>query len=278
VLAHDLLPLGAPDLRPARDAVALPRGPGTALLHYDLRVRIPAGADDECFIAVRTTSQWEVPLFVRRFPADRTDAPLIDELKRRAMLDVHGVENIFELGVDRAGKSGFIVSEFIRGSSLREIYIALHGRGERLPWSVAVVLAHDALVRLEALRAVGFVHPAITGPRMRISLSGGLWLCTGEPRLRPEPAWFDVVWAALRPIFALAADDHERIVLADLLAAPEPDALAVACDAITERHPEVDPLLPLALVHRAEHARLAPLVDRAAVRRLWNLLIVLATR
>ncbi len=275
--SQDLLPLGAPPLSPIREALYRAPGPGIAMRDYDLRTRVAAGPDDECYLAARTHGAWETPVFVRRFPSAQLDTPMIEDIKRRSMLRVRGVEQILELARDMETGWGFVVSDIIDGASLRELATALSERGTRLPWAAAAALAHDAMLRLAQLRDAGFVHPGVTPARIRISLWGGLWLCHGRPGPRSAPAWPDLVWDVLRPILALAADGHERALLAELLASPDPEALGVACDAIAERHPEVAALLPLAVVHGADYAAIVPHVDPAALRVLWDLVIELAT-
>ena len=89
----------------------------------------------------------------------------------------------------------------------------------------------------------------------------------------------------IHPILALAADDGERVLLHELFTDEHPDAVWVASDALVQRHPELDPVLPLVFLslagrvpRTAAHAALAERVPVEELRALWQLVVDSAAR
>ena len=236
---------------------------------YGLSERIASGPDDECWIA-RTMGLdgFSRRTFLRRFPRERLAKPTLDALRRQGMLAERGVAQIFELG--RIDEWGFLVGEYVDGVSIAEL--------PPQPWLVALALVHDACEVLARVAQKG-VDAAITGRRMRLSTSGELVLCMGVPAAETPP-WHRAVCDVVRPLLALAATADERARLDELFADDDPDAVWIASDLLVERHPELDPMLPivfLALAGRASRAEARRLlVERVRVedlRGLWNAVI-----
>lgn len=246
---------------------------------YQLRARVPAGPDDECFVAVQQgMADFTRYVFLRRFPRARLDAAVVAAVRRRAEINHHGVEQLYELG--EQGRHGFLASELVEGLGLDQLDDALRRRGERLPWAVALAMFHDACERITHLHAAGVVHGGVTPARLRLSLTGNLFLCHGLPSA-VEPAWGRALCDVARPILRLAATDEERALIDELLRDADGEGtLAVASDALVLRHPELDPILPALLLSALEGAPLAMgrvtsmlLADLPylAIHQLWQL-------
>jgi hypothetical protein len=280
----DLLPLGAPSY----EELAARQHQHRRLGHddeldeqcgaYRLRARIPAGPGDECFVAVRDgLAGFTRLVFLRRFPRDRLGSALTAAVQRRAEINHHGVEQLFELGAH--GRYGYLVSELVEGLGVDHLEDALRARGERLPWPIALALFHDACERVTHLYAAGVVPGDVTPARLRLGLTGSLYLCHGLPAA--EPAWGRALCDVARPLLRLAAAEEERGLIDELLGDADGEgALAVASDALVLRHPELDPLLPALLLSALEGAPLAMgrvtsmiLADLPylAIHRLWEL-------
>jgi len=275
----DLLPLAAPSYEALAARRLRPPDPDDGdgledqVSRYRLHTRIPAGPGDECFVGMFGGSQFTQFVFVRRLPALPPGAALIDALKRRAMITHDGIEQIFEFTT--LGDHSYIVSELVQGVGLDHFAAAL--RHERLPWTAALAMLHDACERISHLRAAG-IHADVTPARLRLSLTGRLYVCHGLPALAP-PTWGGVLCDVARPILRLAATDDERALLDQLLPDADLAALAVASDALVQRHRELDPILPLFLRSMLEGAPALDdiahmLVERrpqGAIHRLWQL-------
>jgi hypothetical protein len=273
------------------DLIALPlERPGPSRPRYELTdqprfgryvlcERVPCGNDDECHVATldEATGGYQPALFLRRFPAQRPDKPLLERIRRVAVLTSRGLEQIFELG--RIDGRVFVVSELIEGVGLDQLDARLVARGQRLPWDVALALLFDATDRIGQLRAAGALHGGVTPARLRLRVAdtGTLVLCHGMPAA--EATWPQVLFAVVRPILRLAATAPERALLDGVL---DDDgctgALAVASDAVVLRHPELDPVLPALFqallddappVRERMRERLADRLDATAVRALW---------
>lgn len=245
---------------------------------YRLRARVPAGPGDECFVAVHQgLGGFTRYVFLRRFPRARLDDALVAAVGRRADINHRGVEQLYELG--QHGPHGFLVSELVEGLGLDHLDDALRRRGERLPWPVALALFHDACERVTHLHAAGVIHGDVTPARLRLSLTGNLYLCHGLPAA--VPSWGRALCDVARPILRLAATDEDRALIDELLRDADGEGtLAVASDALVLRHPELDPLLPALLLSALEGAPLAMgrvtsmlLADLPylALHQLWNL-------
>jgi hypothetical protein len=281
----DLLSLGAPSYEELA-VRQLRRASSDALLDeevgaYALREQLPSGPDDECFVAIqRGVAGFVRPVFLRRFPAARLDEALIAAMKARAGILHRGVEQIYELGRDRAW--GFIVSELIEGLGVDRLDDALQRRGERLPWPIALAMFHDACERITHLRDAGIVHGEVTPARLRLSLNGIIYLCHGVPGARPA-SWGRALCDVARPILRLAGTAEERALLDDLLGdADSEGALGVASDALVLRHPELDPVVPALLLSALEGAPLAMgrvtsmllgRLEYLALHRMWELVV-----
>ncbi len=265
-----------------RDAVARPWPPSDRDMprfgRYLLDRRLPCGTDDECWLVrVFGLEGFARRSFLRRFAAARLDAAMIEACKRQAIIQEHGIAALFEIGIEQ--EWGFIVGDHVDGASLAE----LHATGRRVPWLVALAIVHDACTSLARI-ARHHADGAITPRRLRFSLSGEVMLCMGPPPLQPR-AWHRVVCEVIEPILALAASDDERALLHELLADDDPDAVWVASDALVQRHPELDPVLPivfLALAGRgdgiAAHAALVERVPIEQLRELWHLVMDVVRR
>lgn len=244
---------------------------------HRLHTRIPAGPGDECFVGLVGGAQFHQFVFVRRLPGRLSDA-LIEALKRRALITHNGIEQIFE--VTWFDDHSYLVSELIQGVGLDHLEAALRRRRERLSWTAALAMLHDACACISHLRAAGIVHGDVTPARLRLSIAGRLYVCHGVPSL-VEPAWVRVLCDVARPILRLAATDDELVLLDRLLpsAVADADALAVASDALVQQHRELDPILPLLLRSMLEGApalgdiasRLRDGRPQLAIHRLWQL-------
>ena len=260
----DLMPLGAPSYEElaAHGIYRLERrierdgGLDELCGRYRLHARIPAGPDDECFWALHEgMAGFTRRVFLRRFPRERFDPAVVAAIRRRAEVNHRGVEQIYDVNVD--GRSGFLVTELIEGIGVDHLDEALRGRGEPLPWPVALAMFHDACERVSHLHEAGVVHGDVTPARLRLSLTGTLYLCHGLP-VTPDPAWGRALCDVARPILRLAATDEERALLDELLREADGEgALAVASDALVLRHPELDPILPALLLSALEGGALA---------------------
>jgi tRNA A-37 threonylcarbamoyl transferase component Bud32 len=256
----DLLSLGAPSYEElaARQLRRLDRDdePGERWGRYRLRAPIPAGPGDECFVAVQDGLVCIEKLsFLRRFPRARLDGALVAAVRRRAEVNHRGVEQLYDLG--ELGRHGYLVSELVQGLGVDHLDEALRRRGERLPWPVALAMFHDACERVSHLHAAGVIHGDVTPARLRLSLTGILYLCYGLPAAA-EPSWGRALCDVARPILQLAATDEERALLDEILGDADGEgALAVASDALVLRHPELDPILPALLLSALEDAPLA---------------------
>jgi hypothetical protein len=245
------MPLGAPGYEElaARGLRRLERDDTLDELcgRYRLHARIPAGPGDECFLAMyEGIAGFTRRVFLRRFPRERFAPAVIVAIRRRAEINHRGVEQIYDVG--EAGRHGFLVSELIEGIGVDQLDAALRGRGEPLPWPVALAMFHDACERVSHLYEAGVIHGDVTPARLRLSLTGTLYLCHGLPEA-PDPAWGRALCDVARPILRLAATDEERALLDELLRDADGEgALAVASDALVLRHPELDPVLPALLL------------------------------
>ncbi len=277
----DLLPLAAPSYeelasRQLRrlgddDDLEVPFG------KYELRARLPAGPGDECFAAVpRGPAGFTKYAFLRRFPWTRIDDALVAAVERRAPVQHVGIEQLFDLAVHE--RHGYLVSELVSGLGLDHLDDALRRRGERLPWRTALAMLHDACHRLLPLRAAG-VGSDVTPAHLRLSITGRLYLCFGLPPAA-EPAWGRTLCGVVRPILALAATAEERALLDGLLRdTDDAGAVAVASDALVQRHPELDPGLPALLLAMLEdEPDVGGVTDllledrpQLAIHRLWSL-------
>jgi hypothetical protein len=223
---------------------------------YRLRARIPAGSGDECFVAMHEgIAGFTRLVFLRRFSRERMDDVLVGAIRRRAAINHRGVEQLYDVGVH--GAHGFLVAELIEGVGIDQLEAAVKRRGEPLPWPVALAMFHDACERVSHLYEAGIVHGDVTAARLRLSLTGTLYLCHGLP-VTPEPGWGRALCDVARPLLRLAATDEERGLLDGLLGEADAEgALAVASDALVERHPELDPVLPALLLSALEGGPLA---------------------
>ena len=278
----DLLSLGAPSYRELASHRRYRQGTnaevhGESWGRYTLCERIPCGPGDECFAASHGGSQFVVFVFLRRFPAAWLDDAWLDGLKARALLTRRGIEQVHE--VARHEQHGFVVTDLIEGLALDRLDDILCRRGERLPWPVALAIFHDAYERISYCRAAGVLRSEVTPARLRLSLDGMLQLCGTLPE-ESAPVWGRALCEVARASLGLAADAEERALLDDILDDDIEGALEVASDAIVERHPEIDPLLPSVLFAALDgtplamdrvRARLLDRLDRLDVGRLWQL-------
>jgi len=279
----DLLPLGAPGQRELEASQLRRLDPSEAhdvrgqLGRYQLHRRIPAGPDEECFVGVFKGSQLNQFVFLRRFARARLDQTLIDAYKRRAMITHDGIEQILEL--QWPDSACYAVSELVQGLGLDHLDASLRLHRDRVPWTAALAMLHDACDRITHLRGAGILHGDTTPARLRLSLSGRLYLCHGLPATA-DSTWARVLCDVVHPILGLAAAGDEHSLLDRLLRdADAEDALAVASDALVQHHPELDPALPLLLRSMLEGTPafadvtgvLLESRPRPAIRRLWQL-------
>jgi hypothetical protein len=210
---------------------------------------------DECFVAIQVgLAGFVKPVFLRRFPRERLDGPWIATLKARGAIAHRGIEEVYDVGRD--GRHGFVVSQLVEGLGLDHLGAALDRRAERLPWPTALALFYDAYERLSHLREAGLIHGGVTPARLRLSLTGILYLCHGLPEVG-EAAWGRALCDVARPILHLAATAEERALLDEVLGDADGEgALAVASDVLVLRHPELDPLVPALLLSALEGAPL----------------------
>jgi hypothetical protein len=250
---------------------------------YALVRRIPSGEGDETYLGLmRGVAGFERLVFVRRFAASRMDAKLIDAMKRQAYVMQLGVATIFELGVHE--EWGFVIGELVPGASIADIAREGERVGQRVPWLVALALVHDACKRFLRIRT-SRVGPneeaapdlALSAARILLSTEGLVTFCLGVPA-PTVPPWHRAVCDIIAPILALAASDEERGLLRELFADDNPDAVWVASDLLVQRHPELDPVLPivfLSLAGRVDrvtaHAALVERVPIEQLRALWDL-------
>ena len=123
------------------------------------------------------------------------------------------------------------------------------------------------------MREAGIIHGDLTHARLRLAYDGTLYVCHGLPRHHATATWGRAVCSAADATLSLAATAEDMAVLG--AADGDIDALAIACDALIVRHPELDPILPaLVLAARDDGdaiekvaAELAPLVDTGP---LWR--------
>ena len=245
---------------------------------YDLLERTPSGSEDECYWSrIRGPAGFEKIVFLRRFDRKRLDKELMGAIKRQAWINVRGVSQIFEVGV--SDDWGFIVSELVVGASVA----ALGKRAERIPWLVALAIVFDASARMARIVAkrVGPGQgeppdPAITPARIILSMTGEVALAMGVPQAERVP-WHRALCNVIQPILSLAASNEERVMLAELFGDDNPDAVWVACDALVQRHPELDPVLPMVFLSLAgridrgdAHRVLVECVPIEQLRALWN--------
>jgi hypothetical protein len=245
---------------------------------YELVERIPSGSDDECYVArMAGIAGFERIAFLRRFDRTRLDKPLMDAIKRQAWITERAVAQVFEVGVIDAW--GFIVTEHVAGASVA----ALGKRAERIPWLVALAIVFDASARMARIISKRGGRdqreppdPAITPARIILSTSGDVALAMGVPAVERAP-WHRALCDMIHPILALAATADERAMLAELFADDNADAVWVACDALVQRHPELDPVLPMVFlslagrIDRGEaHRVLVERVPLEQLRALWN--------
>jgi len=223
---------------------------------YRLRARIPAGPGDECFVAMHEgLAGFTRLVFLRRFPRELLDDAVVGAIRRRAAINHRGVEQLYDVGAH--GAHGFLVTELIEGIGVDHLAAVLHRRGAPLPWPVALAMFHDACERVSHLHEAGIVHGDVTAARLRLSLTGTLYLCHGLP-VTPDPTWGRALCDVARPLLQLAATAEERGLIDELLGEADAEgALAVASDALVERHPELDPVLPALLLSALEGGPLA---------------------
>jgi hypothetical protein len=249
---------------------------------YELLERLPSSSDDECYWArLRGPAGFERLVFLRRVPEHRFDTVIVDGIKQQAMVSMTGIAQVFELG--RHAGWGFIVSEIVVGASIA----ALARSGQRISWLVALATVFDACGRLAGVfeRYGTLVDLALSPARIILSTGGVITLCPGLPAA-PPPPWHRIVCDIIHPILGLAADhDTERARLRALLTDDDPEAVWVACDALVERHPELDPVLPLVFLSLAgrvardeAHAALVARVPVDELRALWHLVVDVAAR
>lgn len=246
---------------------------------YDLLERTPSGSDDECYWSrIRGPAGFEKIVFLRRFDRERLDRETMEAIKSQAWINLRGVSQIFEVGI--VDGWGFIVSELVVGASVA----ALAKRPERISWLVALAIVFDASARMARIVAkrVGPDQrdppdPAISPARIFLSMSGEVALAMGMPPAERVP-WHRALCNVIQPILALAASDDERAMLAELFTDDNPDAVWVACDALVQRHPELDPVLPMVFLSLAgridrgdAHRVLVECVPIEQLRALWNL-------
>jgi hypothetical protein len=247
-----IVSLGAPEDLSDYSRVWRGGGDGIPFGKYELSERISASLDDECWI-VRTMglSGFDRRTFLRRFPAERLSKPVIEACKRQAMVTAPGVAQMFELGrID--GQWGFIAGQYVDGVSIDEL--------PQQPWLVALALVHDACGALARIAERG-ADAALTERRLRLSMSGELVLCMGMPD-PVTPPWHRAVCDVLRLLLGLSANADEQVLLDGLFTDDNPDAVWVVSDALVERHPELDPVLPMVFLALAGKA------DRGEVRRM----------
>ena len=249
---------------------------------FELIEPIAAGTDDECYWArLRGPAGFERIVFLRRFDARRLDPEMTEALERQALVMIHGVSQLFELG--RQDGWGFVISELNVGASVA----ALLERRVRVPWLVALAIAFDTCGRLAAAwkrYPDDDIDFAITPARIMLCTTGEVTLCMGLPKPQ-RPAWHRTLCDVIHPILALAATGGEREMLRELFTDDHPDAVWVASDALVEQHPELDPVLPLVFLslagrvpRGAAHAALVERVPVDDLRRLWQLVIDTAAR
>ena len=276
----DIVSLGKPsrfDL-PSRQPWPLRQAFG----RYELLERIPSGGEEECYWArMRGPAGFERIVFLRRFPEARLDPATIDAFEQQGMIAVRGVAQLFELG--REVGWGYIVTEIVVGASVAAL--TQSGVRRRVSWLVALAIAFDACARrARVYERHGDLALAITPSRIMLSTTGEVMLCTGMPT-RARVPWHRTLCEMIYPILALAADAEERELLRELFADDDPEAVWVASDALVQRHPELDPVLPivfLSLAGRMSRAEArAALVERVTIeqlRALWNLVVDVAAR
>lgn len=252
-----------------------------AFSRYELLERIPSGPHDECYWSrLRGPVGFEKIVFLRRFARTRLDDATVDAIKRQARVNMHGVSQVFELGQHEGW--GYIVGEIIVGAS-----IAALAPARRIPWLVALALVFETCVRMASVheRYRGEeIDLAISPARIVLSTTGAVTLCMGVPS-QPRAPWHRVLCDAIHPILALAAEPEERALLRELFTDEHPDAVWVASDALVQRHPELDPVLPLVFLSLAgrvprasAHAALVERVPVEDLRLLWDLVVDVAAR
>lgn len=250
---------------------------------YRLVERVRSGADDECYWArLSGAAGFERIVFMRRFAARRLDEPMMEALKRQARVHALGVSQIFEAGIHE--EWGFIVSELVVGASIA----ALAASRRRVSWLVALAIAFDTcrrLARVYERYPPEEAEVVITPSRIVLGTTGEVALCMGIPTGR-RVAWHRTLCDVIHPILALAAeDDGERVLLRELFTDEHPDAVWVASDALVQRHPELDPVLPIVFLSLAgrvpsatAHAALVERVPIEELRALWQLVMDTAAR
>lgn len=247
---------------------------------YGLFERVVSGPEDECYWArFGGLAGFERFVFVRRFASDRMDEATVDAIKRQAHVMLRGIATIFELG--RIEPWGFVVGEVVAGASVAAMVRARR----RVPWLAALALVFDTCSRIMRVydRYVGEdIDLALSPARIFLTHNFEVTLSMGVPK-PTQPAWHQTLCGVIHPILALAADERERAMLRELFTDDNPDAVWVACDALVERHPELDPMLPmvfLALAGRAPrdevHAALVEAVPGTALQALWQLAVDVA--
>lgn len=235
---------------------------GSYVLHEPLSVT----ADDECYVARGPRGL----VFLRRIPSARFDETSITE---QAIVNCSdGVAAFSDFGSE--GDWVYLAHELVVGASVA----ALARSGERISWLAALAFAFDACGVLAAVSdRYGFLVDYALSPA-RIMLAGGaVTLCPGVPTT-PKPGWHRMACGILQPVLSLAADRAERALLRTLLTDDDPAAIWVVCDALLERHAELDPVLQLAFLALAgqvpfeqAHAALAARVPVDDLRALWHL-------
>ena len=274
---HDIVSLGKPsrfDL-PSRQPWPLAETFG----RYELLERIPSGPDDECYWSrIRGPAGFERIVFLRRFHESRLDDVAVEDIKRQIFVQMRGIAQVFDLG--REAGWAYIVSDLVVGAS-----VAALARGARIPWLVALAIVFDACGRLARMhqRYGEHIELAVTPARIILSTAGEVTLCTGVPVKRVP--WHRTLCEIIHPILSLAANSEERAMLRELFTDDNPDAVWVASDALVQRYPELDPVLPIVFLslggrvsQEVAHAALVERVPPEQLRVLWQLVVDAAAR
>lgn len=216
---------------------------------------------------VRASSPDQRQDFVREVPRAALDERT---LRRQQRIAIRGVATPTRWWFD--GASGFIASRRVEGTSLVE----LAQTGATITWPVALALVHDVAMRLYQLRYL--IHPEVTPARVRFGIDGEVYVCLGAPPLAHR-SWPRANAAILAALLGLAATAEEHALLVGILDGESNDPIAIASDALSERHPEYDALFPAVLLPlggfptslETARAQLLPLVGKPELAAFWEL-------
>lgn len=221
---------------------------------YRLLRRLPAGDEDECWLA--EDPQEERPVFLRRFPRERMTGELVDLLKALRNIRHPGLTTLEDFGV--LEHRPYLISTYVRGVHFADLARILDRRRQRLRLPLALALFAEGRVALEAMHAAGIAHGHLTAPRVRVEPLGRTTICAG-PTEPPRSAGPGADLCALGRII-LGSAVRDRQIL-EVLQTDEPDALVVAADRLMELHPKLDMLIRSVLVESPDLDAVEPLLE-----------------